>query len=274
MTILNILKKILSMFRTFLSKSSKDVILIHSWEFNFELTLREFLLSIVFAAFFLISGLWVSDKISNKISETNQIYLHAIEIEEPNLFSYSISTEAGTAFVHGKLVALDPVTLDGQGPYLLIRKDTERHTMHTRVVTHSDGKRTWTTTETYWTWDNIKNENVYASKLKFCDTEIDYGEIDLPSKKYLCTIYDKQNSNLRYIYNIIPKENDGVLFTTFSEGSFSSGKWIECNSAKEGKNSLIASTDGWLIFFWTLWGVLGCGVIGTFIIVDNQWLDN
>ena len=272
MTILHMLKGILSLFRTFLTKSSNDTILIDTY--YFQLTLREALLSIVFAAFFLISGFWVSDKLSNKISETNQIYLHSLEIEEPDLFSYSIRTEAGTAFVHGKLIALDPVTLDEQGQYLYIHKNTERYTMHTKIVTHSDGKRTWTTTETYWTWDNVKNENVHATKLKFCDTEIEYGKIALPDKKYLCTVYDKQNSHLRYIYNIIPQENDGVLFTSFKDKSFTSGRWLNCSSAKEGKESLIQSANGWLTLFWVMWGLAGCFVIGTFIVMDNEWMDN
>ena len=271
MNIWNTVKKMLSQFLDYLIKDKHDTELV-DFEYGI-LTFGELLVSIVIICIFSISGLFISDKIQNKISESNQAYLHATEIDSPNLFDYAIRTEVGDAFVLGNLIAVDPVTVDNKGPYLLIKKRTEKHTMHTRVVTHSDGKRTWTTTETYWTWDYYKEQSWHCNKINFCEKEFDYGAIAMPGHQYLCTDYEQTWARLRHIYYVIPSENKGVLFTNLTNKEVSYGEWINAESTQRAKQSCVNSSKGLMIAFWFVWVVLTALAVFAFCTFDNNWLN-
>lgn len=270
MNILHTLKKTLSQLVDFLTKKEKDIILYDDWEWS--LTLRELLLSIIIIAVFLIIGFFATDKITNWVSERNQVYLHAVEIDNPEIFDYSIRTEVGNAFVHGDLIAVDPVSVQNKGPYLYIYRRTEKYTQHTRVIHHSDGKRSWTTTEIYWTWDYYGSAEWHCTKIKFCNKELDYGAIDLPGTQYLCT--ESTGYHLRDKYYIIPAKNTGVLFTTFKDKTLTHGSWFNVPNTKVAKEQCIDSGMGWYFGFWILWVALMMGSVGVFVYMDNQWLNN
>lgn len=80
-----------------------------------------------------------------------------------------MDTNVGNAFVYGDLKAVDTVTYpEISGEYMYVEKVKEKYTRHTRKVRHSNGKTTWYTTETYWTWDRVGSEDIKCKEVSFC----------------------------------------------------------------------------------------------------------
>lgn len=132
----------------------------------------------------LIIGIIISGNINDAVMEKQQEYATALQINnDKELFEYGMRTNIGNAFVYGELKAVDTVTFDEiGGEYSYIEKVKEKYTMHTRTVTKTkivDGKsKTYTETETYWTWDKIDSWSKHSEKITFLDVEFDYGLIN------------------------------------------------------------------------------------------------
>jgi len=110
-----------------------------------EITKREIILSISIVVIMFIIGLLITNHMNSKILDNNSKYLEAVHIDKNDLFSYSLSTSVGNAFISGNLIAKDPVKYpELKGSYLVVNKTKEEYTAHTRVV--SDGKHTHTET--------------------------------------------------------------------------------------------------------------------------------
>ena len=127
------------------------------------ITKREILASISIIAVMIMIGIFISSKISEYEMDRNEKYTKAVKIENTDLFQHGMDTNVGNAFVYGELKAIDYVTypeIDGQ--YMYIKKVKEKYTMHTKTVTKTrvvNGKsESYTTTETYWTWDEVDRE--------------------------------------------------------------------------------------------------------------------
>lgn len=123
---------------------------------DFEITKREILASISIIAVMILFGILISSKISEHQMDKNEIYNKAVKIESQEMFQYGMDINVGNAFVYGDLKAVDTVTCpEIGGEYMYVEKVKERYTMHTRTVTHTDCKgHSYTTTETYWTYQN------------------------------------------------------------------------------------------------------------------------
>ena len=136
---------------------------------DFEITKREILASISIIAVMILFGILISSKISEHQMDKNEIYNKAVKIESQEMFQYGMDTNVGNAFVYGDLKAVDTVTYpEIGGEYMYAEKIKERYTMHTRTVTHTDGKgHSYTTTETYWTWDKVGSEDIKCKEISF-----------------------------------------------------------------------------------------------------------
>lgn len=143
--------------------------------------------------------------------------------------------------------------------------------MHTRVVTHYNGKSSYTTIQTYWTWDAIGSEYQQSKFLKFNGVKFSSNKIVLPSSKYIATI--NESSNIRYVYSGVPDNTyTGTIFTTLKNRTIT-------DKTKFYNNQTIADTLKYLksnapiIIFWICW----CMIIGLIVFIfyyfDNDWLD-
>jgi hypothetical protein len=107
--------------------------------------------------------------------------------------------------VYGDLVAVDTVTYpEIDGEYMYVEKVKEKYTKHTRTVTKYktvNGKRkSYTTTETYWTWDRVGSEDKKCNEVTFCGITFNVNKFDIPSSHHIDTI--KETSHIRYIRNM------------------------------------------------------------------------
>lgn len=204
----------------------------------------------------------------------NQEYEQAAKIDgDKELFEYGMRTDIGNAFVSGTLKAVDPISLpDIDGEYSFIRKVKEKYTQHERTVTHKVGKTTYTTVETYYTWDEVGHEDYACSKIIFLDNEFNYGTIQFPACEYLTTI--KESSKVRYLYYVCETEYSGTIYAKMADETISDASFIEGKSVNEAFEYMCSSSIVNTIVFWIIWVILiGAAVYG-FCYLDNRWLED
>ena len=242
---------------------------------NFTITKREILLSIAITAILLALGLWISDGVIETQMDKNAVYDRALRVNSTDIFEYGMRTNIGNAFVYGDLKAVDTVSFpEIGGEYMAVQKIKERYTRHTRTVTKTrtvNGRsKTYTETETYWTWDEIDRETLRNEKIDFLGVEFDRGKIDIPGLQYLDTI--KESDDIRYRYYGTGTEFKGTIYTNLNNGTIS-------DESAFYKNSTIEQTIEKLkvpvqsTIFWIFWTLLIMGVLYGFYYVDNRWLE-
>jgi arginyl-tRNA synthetase len=237
----------------------------------FEIKKREVLASVSIVAIMLLIGVLIAGKISTYQMDKNEMYNKAVKIETKEMFQYGMDTNVGNAFVYGDLKAVDTVTYpEIGGEYMYVEKVKEQYTMHTRVVTHSNGKTTYTTTEIYWTWDRVGSEDIKCKEVSFCGVNFASNKIDLPGTDYIDTI--KESSHVRYKYYGVGTEYKGTLFTDLREKTISENSKFY-NSLTIEKTLAYLESGIALWAFWLLWIVLIGGVVFGFYCLDNKWLD-
>lgn len=248
------------------------------FEFNsFDITKQELLSSIIILMLILVGGGLISQKISTSISDRNAIYNKAAQIESSDLFDYGMRTDVGNAFVYGDMQAVDPVSYPGEidGQYLYLEKVKERYTMHTRVVTRTrtvNGRpQTYTTTETYWSWDRVDSWEKQATQVTFLDVLFDADKFSLPEAKHIQT--NQESSHIRYKYYGIAEEITGTIFTTLREGTIQGGpKFYKDLTIDKTLDKLTQSEVG-LWVFRIVWLIVSAGIIFGFYYIDNRWLE-
>lgn len=238
---------------------------------DFEITKREILASISIIAVMILIGILISGKISEYQMDKNEKYNKAVKIESQEMFQYGMDTNVGNAFIYGDLKAVDTVTYpEIGGAYMYVEKIKERYTMHTRVVTHSNGKTTYTTTETYWTWDRVGSEDIKCKEVSFCGVNFASNKIDLPGTDYIDTI--KESSHVRYKYYGVGTKYTGTIFTDLRDKTISDNSNFYNNSTIDETIKYLESNVGTVVF-WMFWAILiGFAVFG-FYYLDNRWLD-
>lgn len=242
---------------------------------DFEITKREILASISIIAVMLLIGVLISNKISERQLDENEVYNKAVKIDNTDLFQYGMDTNVGNAFVYGDLVAVDTVTYpEVGGEYMYIEKVKERYTQHTRQVAHTrtvNGKsQTYYTTETYWTWDRVGSEDKKCQEISFCGIAFSSNKIDLPSANYIDTI--KESSHIRYKYYGIGTKYTGTIFSDLRNQTISDNANFYVDKNIEETVEYLEAGGG-VIVFWVSWVVLiGCCVFG-FYYLDNKWLE-
>ena len=238
---------------------------------DFEITKREILASVTIVAVMTLIGILIAGKISDSQMDSNEKYNKAVKIQSEEMFQYGLDTDVGNAFVYGDLKAVDTVTYpEINGEYMYVEKVKERYTKHTRQVRHSNGKTTWYTTETYWTWDRVGSEDIKCKEISFCGIVFPSNKINLPGTDYIDTI--KESSSVRYKYYGIGTKYTGTIFTDLRDKTISDNSNFYNNYTIDKTIEHLESDVG-IVLFWIGWIILiGFAVFG-FYYLDNKWLD-
>lgn len=268
---------------------------------SIKITKREAITSFVIIFILLFIGFFISNTIADKVADSNAAYYTAVKInEDPTQFEYGMRTNIGNALVYGELSAVDAVSMENiLNDYLYIEKVYERYTMHTRTVTHTDSKgRTYTTVETYYTWDYCGNEEETASKVNFLGQEFSSNKFNLgwsstlslnekTVSKDLLKIADgsycypdgtwASTGDIRYHYNVIPKTNKGSIFVRLADGDINSIEGKKISLLKGTPSEIIQekqdSEDTPVIVFWVFWGILIIVTVALYVAQENNWLE-
>lgn len=242
---------------------------------SFEITKREIAVSISIIAIMLLIGFLISAKISDYYMYKNEIYNKAIKIKDRDMFEYGMQTNAGNAFVYGKLKAVDTVTYpEIGGAYMYVEKIKEKYTEHTRVVTYTTGSgkntQTHTRTETYWTWDMIDSDSIKCKEISFLDVLFNSNKIKMPDKRYIDTI--NESYYIRYRYYGTDVEFTGTIFTKLENKTISDETKFYNNKTIEETVDQLDSNCG-IIMFWVVWSLFIVFCVYIFYYLDNRWLN-
>ena len=239
---------------------------------DFVITTREIIASVSIIAIMMLFGFLISAKIQERQMDKNEVYNKAVKVDNTDLFQHGLNTNIGNAFVYGDLVAVDTVTYpEIGGEYMYVEKVKERYTMHTRTVTHTDSKgNTYTTTETYWTWDRVDSEDIKCKEVSFCGITFSSNKFDIPDTNYIETI--KESSHVRYKYYGTETKFTGTIFTDLKDKTISDNTRLYRNMTIEETVEYFQS-DGGQIIFWIFWIMLICGCVFGFYYIDNRWLE-
>lgn len=224
----------------------------------------------------ILFGVLISAAINNSSMEKYQEYNTALQIEsDKDLFEYGMRTNVGNAFVYGDLKAIDTVTYEEiGGEYSYVEKVKEKYTMHTRTVIKTrtvNGKtQSYTTTETYWTWDRVDSWSKHSEKITFLGVEFDYGTIEFPTDSYITTI--KESSHIRYKYYGAPTECEGTLYAKLVDNTITD---IHFYNDKNIEETIKILESNWqVVLFWIGWVLLTGGLVIGFYFIDNKWLED
>lgn len=238
------------------------------------ITKREVLFSVIIILIMLLIGIIIHGNISDSLMTEHQKYNTALQIEkDSDLFSYGMKTDVGNAFIYGDLKAVDTVTYpELGGEYMYIEKVKEKYTMHTRTVVHrTSSGSTYTTTQTYWTWDRVGSEDKKCKEISFCGIVFNSNKIDIPSADYIDTI--KESSHIRYKYYGTDIEYTGTIFTELKENTISNDSYFYNNkNIAETIECLESGSE--LIIFWFVWILLIVASVFGFCYLDNRWLED
>lgn len=250
-----------------LNKIFRNDIILYDGD-NIQITLREILLTIIISLFLLMCGNSISQVIENKIEEKNENLNTALKIEDEDSFAWALQTNPGYAFVYGKLTTETPlIDKNIKGEWIYLYKDYKHYTQHTRTVTHSNGKTTWTTTEIYYTWDTIKTKSDTANNVAFC------GQGGLPltyDDHYIKSVRIDSDDKIEYYGT---KNNvNGTIYTTIKDNKIKKTKFYE-TTIKKYMNFKKISYKTIFIIFWIIWIFLIIILNIVIIAFDNYWLD-
>lgn len=238
---------------------------------EFEITVREIICSITILSILIIIGLLISGGIKNHQLDRVEEYNKAVKISDAEQFQYGMDTNVGNAFVYGDLIAQQPVTYDElDDEYLVIEKVKEKYTKHTRVVTYTVDGKTYTRTETYWTWDVVSRDERKCHSVTFLGIMFPTDKFTLPYKSHITTI--KDGTKIRYKYNGIPKRMAGTIYTELYNKDISNKSKFYQMSLNDTVEYLTTMSHAGVIVFWVFWGILIIGSIIGFYYLENRWL--
>lgn len=245
---------------------------------NFTITKREVLVCIAITLILIGLGFLISSIIVNKINENNEKYYKSLKINnDQEMFKYAITTNIGNTLAQGKVQAVEGVSIaDIGGKYFKIKKVKERYTMHTRQVPHTvhTGKTTMTyyTTEEYWTWDYMGEEEFHTEKFNFLGVVFDYGIINFNNEKH------KETKNVdyytRYQYYITPFEFNGTLFTYINNNTINQNEFFINTNIETIIQEKEKSIEIFKRVFWIIW-LIFIGLIDfVYMYLENNYLED
>lgn len=231
-----------------------------------------FSVAIVFVM--LALGFLIGSKIGDHIAETNEKFTTAAQITDDEQFQYALATDFGNVIAYGNLVAEQPVSADDlDGEYAQLTKITEQYTMHTRVVTSTDGKgHTYTRTEVYWTWDRVKREEDSTETFSFMGVSFPADKFSVSTHRQGSMIYD--NSELRHYYEVVDANMVGSIHTQIKDHMIADNNRFYTDAEPQAiVNLAIRQGNIAIILFGVLWIALTGGAVYGFCALENRWLD-
>lgn len=237
-----------------------------------EITKREIIVCLAIIALWVCATVGIDHHVTQREDDEAIKYEQAVQITSPDMFSHAINTNLGDILTYGQVKTVDPVGYIEIGKkYMSASWVKERYTMHTRTVVHSNGKGgTYTTTETYYSWDEVDEDDVTSKSVKYLGQEIPTSEIHV-DEKYIKMV--KTEPDIRFKYYGVPKNFKATMFihangkvdveSTYKDENIEEvvqGKW---NSIKTAK-----------MITWITSMILMCIAVCVFVYLDNDWLNS
>jgi hypothetical protein len=219
-------------------------------------------------------GFLLHDFIKEQILKESQIYNRAFKPQTVEQFQYGAQTSIGNALMLGTLSTKDSVSTEhANGRYMSLEVIKQHYTMHTRIVTKSDSKgRTTTSTEIYYSWDNVGREVKQAKTFSFYDFTSSVANLRV-SNDYITT--DTHGSD-RWQVSGLPLSFNATLLVNLHDNSILpiDNRGIEVyrdqtvNQVVSTKNS-----DAGATIFDIIYTLIIIIFVVAFVAAKNDWLD-
>ena len=242
--------------------------------FGIEIKKREIAVSLVIILLAVSMGFLLHGCIKEQILEGARIYNRAFKAQTIEQFRYGAQTNIGNALMSGVLSSKDSVTTDhADGQYMSLEVFEQHYTMHTRTVTTTDSEgNTTTTTEIYYSWDNVDREEKSVEAFSFYDFVGSVANLRVNSD-YITT--DTRGDDRWQVYGL-PTSFSATLFVNLRDNSIFpiNNRGIEVyrdqtvDQVVSAKNSNAGATVFDVVY--TLAIVI---LVAVFIAADNDWLD-
>ena len=198
--------------------------------YDFDITIREIIASIVIISFMLSVGFNIANKLKDNETKQNEKYQKAIEINDSEMFKHCMETDTGDAFVCGELKAVDTVTFpEIDGEYMYIKKVEEWYERHEKWVDRKDEKtgKIKRVKKVWYEWDEKNRWIEHSKQIMFCSVVFPYEQIDLPYSHHIKTInsdkvyswYSGEKVKVRFKYYVIDKKYTGTIFANLKDNT-------------------------------------------------------
>jgi hypothetical protein len=147
--------------------------------------------------------------------------------------------------------------------------------MHTRPVTRTrvDSKgrtHTYTTIETYWSWDTYKRDSKCVKSVDFSGVEFTRNKFNLES--FVVSKCVDNGHNDRIVFKYIPCEIYGVIFSEIKNKTFTDAVTLYDSTIERLYKYF--TTSHFNMIFWIFWIIMSVCVTFIFYIHENKWLES
>lgn len=279
---------------------------------NFEITLREIIISLTIIGIGIAAMIFTTSKIDDSYVGKNDIYLTAGIYNDQTEFDYGLNGGTGYAFIEGDVEPVGSVTLpELKGEYVYIKRVKECYSAvtKTRTVTYSCGKnKTCTRVETYidYEWVTKSKDYFHVDFFTINGYTIKWDDISTPWDSWM-DLDGKLNSSviegssgfefqslwggdyftdrgswnnvgdIRYSYKVITFDDveDGSIFVNFENSEMEPGEStykVYDMTPEELSVYILKSPRGWKIFTWVAGSIITGALVFGFYYLDNRWL--
>lgn len=106
----------------------------------------------------------------------------------------------------------------------------------------------------------------------FLGKEFKYGDIKMPSSKYLTTV--QVSSHVKFEFYVKDVRYGGTLYANLSDKSIHDAQFIKDKNIEEARDYMISAAGTRVIWFWVFWVVLMVVAVGAFYVAENRWLED
>jgi len=242
--------------------------------FGIEIKKREIAGSLIIILLALAIGFPLHGYIKERILIEAQVYNRAFKAQTIEQFRYGAQTSIGNALMFGVLSTNDSVSTEhAEGQYMSLEVIEQHYTMHTRIVTTTDSKGNVTTsTEIYYSWDNVGREEKSVETFSFYDFVGSVANLRA-SSDYITT--DTHGSDRWQVYGL-PTSFSATLLVNLRDNSILpiGNRGIEAYRDKTVDQVVSAkNSDAGVVIFDVIYALVIVILVAVFIAADNGWLD-
>jgi hypothetical protein len=237
-----------------------------------KITKRELIVCIAVIALWICATVGIDYHVTQRKDDEAIQYEQAVQIKSPDMFKHAINTRLGDILTYGQVKTVDPVGyLEIGKKYMSASWIKEEYKRHTRTVYHSNGKGgTYTTTETYYSWDEVNEGRIASKDVKYLGQEIPTIEIHV-NEEHIKTV--QTEPDVRFKYYGVPKNFKATMFI-HANGKANVKSTYKDENIKEVVQSKWNSIKTAKMITWITSMILMCIVIGVFVYRKNKWLND
>lgn len=151
---------------------------------------------------------------------TNDLYNDAVVIDDEQSFKDVLQKENTVIITDSKITSNESITYEySDEEYLAVYKVKEIYKKHTTHTVTMAGKTAIPITSTHYSWDYDSKTSNIVNTINIMGESFDTSLFKMPTQKIETYYYDKTDENIRYYYEVTPKNfNAAFIAKVTNEG--------------------------------------------------------